>query len=261
MMKSLKNTLLQINSILLFLGINITNIVKLRLFPFYLYQYLYFYYCGGRNTSFYPILNNLNENAGVAKGHYFHQDLLVASYIYNRNPTRHIDVGSRIDGFISHLACFRSVEIFDVRKLEEISYQNIKFVRKNLIETHNIETNITDSISCLHAIEHFGLGRYGDPIDPVGHIKGFNNLLTMLKKDGILYISFPIGVSNKVYFNAHRIFRPDDIFNWAYEKNSILLLRFDYVDDAGNVHKDIDLAKCNINSKYGCGIYTFKKII
>jgi hypothetical protein len=29
-----------------------------------------------------------------------------------------------------------------------------------------------DSLSCLHALEHFGLGRYGDPIDPRGHEKG-----------------------------------------------------------------------------------------
>ena len=35
---------------------------------------------------------------------------------------------------------------------------------------------VCDSISCLHALEHFGLGRYNDPLDPNGHLKGFNNI-------------------------------------------------------------------------------------
>ncbi len=74
---------------------------------------------------------------------------------------------------------------------------------------------ITDSISCLHAIEHFGLGRYGDPFDPTGHIKGFNNFIHMLKPDGNLNISFPIGKQNEVHCHAHRVFRQEDIFTWA----------------------------------------------
>ena len=41
-----------------------------------------------------------------------------------------------------------------------------------------------DSISSLHAIEHFGLGRYGDPIDYYGHIKAISNITKMLKKMG-----------------------------------------------------------------------------
>jgi hypothetical protein len=41
--------------------------------------------------------------------------------------------------------------------------------------------NKYDSISCLHALEHFGLGRYGDRLDPNGHETGFLKLLDMLK--------------------------------------------------------------------------------
>jgi hypothetical protein len=117
---------------------------------------------------------------------------------------------------------------------------------------------ITDSISCLHAIEHFGLGRYGDKLDPNGYIAGFNNILKMLKPKGIMYISFPISRNNQTHFNAHRIFSPKDIFEWPYIKNQVTLMRFDYVDDLGNLHKDADIEQI-MDVNFGCGIFTLIK--
>ena len=54
----------------------------------------------------YPIINEFNDNSGTAKGHYFHQDLLVAQYIFKNKPKKHVDVGSRVDGFVAHVASF-----------------------------------------------------------------------------------------------------------------------------------------------------------
>ncbi len=65
----------------------------------------------------YPCLGDRFNNAGKATGHYFHQDLLVARRIYQNNPSLHIDIGSRIDGFVAHVASFRNIEIIDVRPL------------------------------------------------------------------------------------------------------------------------------------------------
>jgi hypothetical protein len=103
----------------------------------------------------------------------------------------------------------------DVRDLNSTGHSNISFIKADLMNKDSAQNNITDSISCLHAIEHFGLGRYEDPVDPKGYIKGFNNIIRMLKQDGTLFISFPIGKDNEVHFNAHRVFHPNDIFNWA----------------------------------------------
>lgn len=214
---------------------------------------------GGVVTTKYPILADYYAQAGSASGHYFHQDLLVASFVFKTNPNRHIDVGSRIDGFVSHVASFRKIDVMDVRFLNDIEHKNISFIQADLMCINNSLDNITDSISCLHAIEHFGLGRYGDAIDPLGHIKGFNNILRMLKPGGTLFISFPISKKNEVYFNAHRAFHPKDIFNWPEAQRSIELKRFDYVDDLGNLHQNINLEKENIEVFFGCGIYTFKK--
>ena len=129
-----------------------------------------------------------------------------------------------------------------------------------MMDKNSLEENITDSISCLHAIEHFGLGRYGDNVDVNGHINGFNNMIKMLKSGGKFYISFPIGGKNEVHFNAHRVFHHKDIFNWSKGLNDIILERFDFVDDKGKLHLNKNLDTDFEGIKYGCGIYTFQKL-
>jgi len=241
------------------IGIDPRHVFSLRHYPMYRRQCKEFKKLGGVITRRYPIFTDYDDQAGSANGHYFHQDLLVASFIYKNNPQRHVDIASRIDGFVAHVATFRKIEVMDVRDLENSGHSNITFIKADLMNKNNVQSNITDSISCLHAIEHFGLGRYGDPIDPQGHIKGFNNILRMLKPGGLFYISFPIANDNEVYFNAHRAFSPKDIFSWPEDKGGITVERFDYVDDAGNLHQDINIESENINVVFGCGIYTIKK--
>jgi uncharacterized protein DUF268 len=227
----------------------------LRYLPKYWRQAREFRQLGGQITHRYPILYNYGGQAGTASGHYFHQDLLVASLIHNNNPRRHIDVGSRIDGFVAHVAAFRTIEIFDIRPLKHTGHQNISSVQGDLMDDAR-DLPTADSISCLHAIEHFGLGRYSDPLDPDGYKKGFKNLTRMLEPGGTLYISFPIGKQNEVHFNAHRVFHPLDIFNWNTD-TTLRLKRFDFVDDGGELHQDVDLQNTLPNVFYGCGIYTF----
>ena len=209
---------------------------------------------------YYPILNERFETSGSMSGHYFHQDLLVAQKIHSNNPVIHADVGSRIDGFVAHVASFRQIEIFDIRKQGDET-ENIKFNQLDFMgEIPELFENYTDSISSLHTIEHFGLGRYADKIDVLGHIKGLNNIYKMLKRGGKFYFSVPIG-KQRVEFNAHRVFSISyllDIF-----KNKYDLLSFSYVDDYGKLHKNINLTdkdiKDSLSCRFGCGIFEFVK--
>jgi hypothetical protein len=201
-------------------------------------------------------LHDYKDSAGSAMGQYFHQDLLVASFINEKKPIRHIDVGSRIDGFVAHVAAFRKIEVLDIRPLNEIGYENIQFLQADLMKPNIESTKITDSLSCLHAIEHFGLGRYSDVIDPLGYQKGFKNMLSMVEVGGTFYISFPISLENEVHFNAHRFFHPHDILSWDVAPMKFIVERFDYVDDAGNLHRNINLLGSAPKVKDGCGIYT-----
>jgi hypothetical protein len=213
---------------------------------------------GGEISHRYPVWADYRKQAGSSGGDYFHQDLLVASFIHENKPQKHIDVGSRIDGFVAHVAAFRKIQVLDIRPLSPLGHSNIEFIQADLMMPDN-RLPKADSVSSLHAIEHFGLGRYGDPVDPDGYQKGFTNLVAMLEVGGTLYMSFPIGRQNEVHFNAHRVFHPRDILSW-HASAALELLRFDYVDDAGNLHQNIDLLGREIDVNLGCGIYTFKKI-
>ena len=211
---------------------------------------------GGSIKLDYPIYDDFYKQAGAANGHYFHQDLLVAGFINDAKPSRHIDIGSSIEGFVSHVASFRNIEIIDIRPLKITAHPQITFTQGNLMSLDSSLVEACDSLSCLHALEHFGLGRYGDPIDPQGHLKGFSNLHKMLKPGGTLYISFPIGEKG-VHFNAHRVFDPKEILGWSAGKFN--LERFDFVDDAGDLHQNISIDQAS-QPEYGCGIYTLKKL-
>jgi hypothetical protein len=215
---------------------------------------------GGAVHKIYPILFERTQVAGEAKGHYFHQDLLVANYIFQAKPLCHLDVGSRIDGFVAHVATFMPVDVFDIRPIQATDHHNIHFIQADITAGMKPEwINKYDSISCLHALEHFGLGRYGDRLDPNGHETGFLKLLDMLKPGGRLYIGIPIARETRVEFNAHRKFHPLDILNWPTGEHHIELKRFDYVDDAGDLHRNISLLNQSLKLDYGCGIYTFEK--
>ncbi|AEF85541.1 conserved hypothetical protein [Treponema primitia ZAS-2] len=195
------------------------------------------------------------------KGHYFHQDLLVARKIYINNPHNHIDIGSRIDGFVAHIASFRSIDVLDIRPLAK-SIPNIKFVQQDFtvpLKTELIESY--DSVSCLHALEHFGLGRYGDPINPDGYLLGLKNLYAIIKKGGKLYFSVPIG-PQRLEFNAHRVFSMKyllSLFDKYYNIDN-----FSFVDDNGDLHEDIKISNSSLENNFGCiwgcGIFEMTKI-
>ena len=240
-------------------GLDPRRIKQLRHWSRYRREKRAFEAAGGIVTHDFPILADYDDSAGSASGHYFHQDLLVAGLIHAAQPQRHVDIGSRIDGFVAHVAAFRRIEVMDVRALDDTGHDNIVFLQRDLMGPAPAADATADSVSCLHAIEHFGLGRYSDPINPDGHKHGFRNIWQMVAPGGRLYMGFPIGRTNEVHFNAHRVFHPRDIFTWCDEVTATNLERFDYVDDAGALHRDVDLSNTTVDVVHGCGIYTLRK--
>lgn len=203
----------------------------------------------------YPVLNEDSEDSGTASGHYFHQDMLVARRVLEKAPQRHVDIGSRIDGFVAHVGVFREIEVFDIRQLES-TVPNIIFRQQDLMQPPDPSfQGYCDSLSCLHALEHFGLGRYGDPVDAAGYAKAFQNMAAMIAPSGTFYLSVPIG-PQRIEFNAHRVFSVSHLLSLFDEEFTIS--RFSYVDDAGDLHENIDLGAAdlehNFDCTYGCGI-------
>lgn len=208
----------------------------------------------------YPF-DNRRTQAGGAYGHYFHQDLWTAHRIYAANPRRHIDIGSRIDGFVAHVASFREIEILDLLPLPW-SVPNVKFMQLDLMQPIPQDMlEICDSLSSLHALEHFGLGRYGDAIDPDGYLKGFANMSQLLQPGGTFYFSVPMG-RQRIEFNAHRIFSLDHLLE-IFDQNGLRVERYAYVGDDGALRDDVQVSvearRIANNLNYGCGIFELSK--
>jgi SAM-dependent methyltransferase len=179
-----------------------------------------------------PCLDDYHAEGGTARGHYFHQDLLVARRVFTNRPERHMDVGSRVDGFVAHVASFRRIEVIDVRPTL-VKVPNIEFLEGDITALDPKLIGSCDSLSCLHALEHVGLGRYGDRLDPAGSEKALAGLADLLKPGGTLYLSVPVG-RERIEFNAHRVFSLPRIE--AMLAKYFKVQRFAWVDGRGALH-------------------------
>jgi SAM-dependent methyltransferase len=202
----------------------------------------------------YPCLHDRAEAAGCASGHYFHQDLYVARQVFARRPARHVDVGSRIDGFVAHLLTFMPVEVVDVRPLDS-RVPGLTFRQADASSLEPYGTGELESISCLHAAEHFGLGRYGDALDPRGHEKAIAALRRVTRPGGRIYFSVPVSGHERVEFNAHRVFRPQTIVALF---TGCRLVDFALVDDRGDLRENATFEDA-VLQRFGCGIFTFER--
>jgi hypothetical protein len=213
-----------------------------------------------------PCLHDRYDNSGIANGEYFWQDLVVARWIAKSQPARHVDVGSRIDGFVAHVASFREIEVFDIRTISNqipgVTFKQADFMRASTIEDYIISGGYCDSLSCLHALEHFGLGRYGDRVDPDGYKKGIENLSRLIMPLGKLYLSTPIG-REKVEFNSNWVFNPRKIIEIA-QINDLQLFELYTLNNKGTGIVKIDISESKLNAlsdnSYNLGIFIFIKL-
>lgn len=213
---------------------------------------------GGNNfplnwMNIYPALGETTDEAGTARGHYFHQDLWAARKVFELRPPEHVDIGSRLDGFIAHILTFMPVKVIDIRPLRS-TVVGLSFEQANAINLIGIPDDSIESLSSLHAIEHFGLGRYGDPVNPQAPFQAMTSMSRVLAPGGRLYLSVPIGIE-RVEFNAHRIFSPITIVRSLPDLD---LVEFSAVNDAGQL-----VEKCApsdfVNATYACGLFEFTK--
>jgi hypothetical protein len=112
-----------------------------------------------------------------------------------------------------------------------------------LIEKKKIEE--FDNAATFSSLEHSGLGRYGDPLDPNGDIKAVKQVHCMIKPGGLFFLGLPTSGDNSSYieFNAHRVY--------GYKRLNKLFAGWDVVEDTGRgqVHSVFVLKKKQIE---GC---------
>ncbi len=131
----------------------------------------------------YPCLNDWDDDAGGTLSFYFWQDLWAAKKVFQAQPSEHFDIGSRVDGFIAHVLSFMPVTMIDIRPLAH-EIEGLKFIQADATNLEGIPDNSLNSLSSLCAPEHFGLGRYGDPINPDACFKALQSMQRVLRGGG-----------------------------------------------------------------------------
>ncbi|KAK6746616.1 hypothetical protein RB195_000099 [Necator americanus] len=110
------------------------------------------------------------------------------------------------------------VEVYALRngakEVLTVDYQNITITGTNKVEyIHPLDLvhrwqefeGGFDFVISFSSIEHSGLGRYGDPLDPIGDLREIWKITCFLKSKGYFYLGIPRG-QDSVVFNLHRIY-------------------------------------------------------
>jgi len=202
------------------------------------------------NLDMYPILDEKTKITGVDY-QYLYQQLWVFNEVNKLKPKDHYDIGStyQMSGYIAGIT---NAHFLDIRPVK-VDIDNLELLEGS-IENLPFEDNSLESVSCLHVIEHIGLGRYGDNMNINGSEIACRELGRVVKKGGYLYLSTPIG-RERVCFNAHRVFNPNTILNYFKDFE---LEEFNMVDDEGKLYKDIKVKEFK-DKEYSLGMFKLRK--
>lgn len=183
--------------------------------------------------------------------HYTYHPAWAARILAKTKPSLHHDFSSIIN-FSTVLSAFIPVKFYDYRPAEiQLSNWSGHFANLEKLE---IETASLESVSCMHTIEHIGLGRYGDTLDANGDIAAIHELQRITKTGGNILFVTPVG-SQRIEFNAHRIYSYELVLEMF---NQCTLKEFSLIPDTGGLIENapIELVK---NQQYGCGCFWFEK--
>ncbi len=237
----------------------IKKTINFLLSPFILKDYLSFKRSTGSKRfslklkDFYPQIKDKTIKTGFDR-HYVYHTSWAARKVRDFNPEFHTDISSSLY-FSGIVSSFIPVKFYDYRPAE-LKLSNLKSEHADLTKLP-FDNNSIKSLSCMHTIEHIGLGRYGDPIDPLGDIKACEELSRVLSKDGQLIFVTPVGKS-KIEFNAHRIYSYKQVLDLF---PNLELKEFSIVTDTIEQGDFIENANSEIikDQNYACGCFIFTK--
>ena len=186
--------------------------------------------------------------------HYLYHQAWAARILAKLCPKKHIDISSKFE-FGTIISAFIPFEYYEFRKpniiLDDYSSNDMDIV--NL----PFQSDSVESISCMHVIEHIGLGRYGDTLDYNGDIKAINELIRVTAKDGNILFVVPVGGTSTICFNAHRIYTYRQIIELF---PNCILQEFALIENNGNNGLIRNATEQDVNKEtYGCGCFWFKK--
>jgi SAM-dependent methyltransferase len=183
--------------------------------------------------------------------HYFYQAVWLARHLAALKPPVHVDIGSSI-ATIAVTSAYLPTVFVDYRPLK-VDVEGFFPVAGSVLSLPFGDGQLS-SLSCLHVIEHIGLGRYGEPLDPMGTRLAALELARVLSPGGKLFLSMPVG-RERTQFNAQRIFKPSsitDMFDMLHVDS------FSLIDDDGHLIQSAEISRGDA-CEYGCGLFEMAK--
>jgi hypothetical protein len=195
----------------------------------------------------------LGENTATTSfdAHYTYHPAWAARIVSQLQPSVHVDISSSLN-FCAIVSAFVPVEFYDYR-LTELTLDNLECKHGDLMDLP-FQNESVESLSCMHVVEHIGLGRYGDPLDPDGDLKAIAELERVLAKGGSLLFVTPVG-KPRIQYNAHRIYSYDQVISYF---SGLRIQQFALVDDKGQFIINANPSYAS-QLEYGCGCWWFKK--
>ena len=200
-----------------------------------------------------PCLNDKTASTGFDR-HYVYHTAWAARVLRETNPAVHFDISSSLY-FSGIVSAFIPVRFYDYRPAD-FSLSNLTSEAADLLALPFGDQTL-DSLSCMHVVEHVGLGRYGDPLDPNGDLKAIAELKRVVSTGGTLLFVVPLG-GPKIAFNAHRIYSYDQILTYfaGFRLNEFALIP-DNPEEGGLIR---GATKEQAEKQtYGCGCFWFTK--
>lgn len=198
-------------------------------------------------------LVKLDDNTGTSSfdAHYVYHTAWAARILRENSVLSHIDISSYIY-FSAIVSAFIPVKFYDFRPAH-INLSQFQSGKADLLNL-DFESNSISSLSCMHVVEHIGLGRYGDKLEVDGDLKAMNELSRVMKPGGQLLFVVPVG-KPAIRFNAHRIYDPEEVIIYFPE---LVLKEFSCVLDNGSFERNLKPSDSR-NQNYACGMYHFMK--
>jgi len=186
--------------------------------------------------------------------HYTYHPAWAARILAKTKPKLHIDFSSYLQ-FSTIVSAFIPVQFYDYRPAY-LKLENLETKKGDLLAMPFADNSV-ESLSCMHTVEHVGLGRYGDPIDPEGDLKAIKELKRVLAHGGTLLFVVPMGRA-RLLFNANRVYSYDQIMNYF---SDFILKEFSLIPDNAREIGMIKNAPKELTDKQenGCGCFWFEK--
>lgn len=201
------------------------------------------------------IYPHLNDKTAITEfdRHYIYHTAWAARKLKEIGPIEHTDISSSLY-FSVLVSAFIPIKFYDYRPAK-LDLSNLTCEYADITQLP-FRDNTISSLSCMHVVEHIGLGRYGDPIDVDGDLKAISELKRVISEGGNLLFVVPIG-QPKIMFNAHRIYSYDQVLSYFKE---FKLQEFSLIPDQPSEGLVINASKEQSDMQnYACGCFWFKK--